>query len=277
MKPPEQERHRPEHSTALRRGGRPAPGADRAEFWTARTVAWYERANERSNYAARVLGALGPVLGGCRDALDVGAGFGALTLPLAMRLEAVTAVEPSAAMAGALRAAAASAAFANVTVIEAAWGEVPVRPHDLVICAHVGGLLDGGSLFLGEASRLARRVVAFVRDLPAGSTDDKFFYRELYPALLGRPYEHRCYADDTVAGLERLGIRPAVTPIEYSSDQPFDSLDEACDFWMTYMGLEGPEPRNYLRRYLAARLERRGGEWIAPFRKRAAVIVWQVG
>ena len=276
MKPPEQERHRREHSTALRRGGRPAPGTARAEFWTERTVAWYERANEESDYAARVLGALGPALDGCRDALDVGAGFGALALPLARRLEGVTALEPSVAMAAALHAGAASAGLANVTVIEAKWGEAPVRPHDLVICAHVGGLLDGSSPFLHEAGKVAWRMVAFVRDLPAGPDDDKFFYRELYPALLGRPYEHRCRTDDTVAGLERLGIHPAVTPIEYSSDQPFDSLDEACDFWMTYMGLEGPEPRDYLRRYLAGRLLRRGGQWIAPFRKRAAVIAWQV-
>jgi len=115
---------------------------------------------------------------------------------------------PSAAMAGALRAGAVSAGFANVTVIEAAWGEAPVRPHDLVLCAHVGGLLDGNSPFLREAGTVARRLVAFVRDLPAGPDDGKFFYRELYPALLGRPYEHRCRADDTVAGLERLGIRP---------------------------------------------------------------------
>ncbi len=240
-------------------------------------MAWYERANERSDYAARVLGALGPALDACRDALDVGAGFGALTLALARRLDAVTALEPSAAMAGALRAGAASAGLANVTVIEAAWGEAPVRPHDLVICAHVGGLLDGSSPFLGKAGTVARRLVAFVRDLPAGPEDDKFFYRELYPALLGRPYEHRCRADDTVAGLERLGIHPTVTPIEYSSDQPFDSLDEACDFWMTYMGLDGPEPRDYLRRFLSERLERRDGELIAPFRKRAAVITWRPG
>lgn len=275
MKPPEQERHRREHSTARRRGGRPAAGA-RAEFWTERTVAWYERANEQSDYAARVLGALGPALDGCRDALDVGAGFGALALPLARRLEAVTALEPSAAMSGALRAGAASAGLANVTVIEAAWGEASVRPHDLVICAHVGGLLDGTSPFLRDAGTVARRLVAFVRDLPAGPDDDKFFYRELYPALLGRPYEHHCRADDTVAGLERLGIRPVVTPIEYSSDQPFESLEEACDFWMTYMGLEGERPRDHLRRFLSERLERRDGVLVAPLRKRAAVIAWQI-
>jgi SAM-dependent methyltransferase len=276
MKPSEQERHRRERSTAPRRGGRPAAGA-RAEFWTERTVAWYERANEQSDYAARVLGALGPALVGCRDALDVGAGFGALTLPLARRIEAVTAIEPSAAMAGALRAGAASAGLANVTVIEARWGEAPVRPHDLVLCAHVGGLLDGSSPFLRDAGTVARRLVTFVRDLPAGPDDDKFFYRELYPALLGRPYEHHCRADDTLAGLERLGIRPAVTPIEYSSDQLFESLEEACDFWMTYMGLEGEGPRDHLRRFLDERLVRRGDEWIAPFRKRAAVITWRPG
>ena len=150
-----------------------------------------------------------------------------------------------------------------------------MRFHDRVTCARVGGLLDGNSPLLAEAAAVARRLGAFVRDLPARPDDDKFFYRALYPALLGRPYEHRCRADDTVAGLERLGIRPTVTPIEYSSDQPFDSLEEACDFWMTSMGLEGEGSRDYLRRFLGERLERRGAKWIAPFRKRAALISWR--
>jgi SAM-dependent methyltransferase len=261
---------------SIRRGGRPSPASARSEFWTDRTVAWYQRADERSDYAASVLGALAPALDACRDALDVGAGFGALALPLARRLESVTALEPSAAMARSLRAAAAASGRANVSVIEAPWGEVPVRRHDLVICAHVGGLLAGDSPFLLDADSVACRLVAFVRDLSTGPADDKFSYRELYPALLGRPYEHRCHADDTVAGLRRLGIRPTVTPIEYSSDQPFGSLEEACDFWMTYMGLEGERPRDYLRRFLSDRLERRDGELVAPLRKRAAVIAWQI-
>jgi len=260
----------------IRRGGRPSPGAARSEFWTDRTVAWYRRADQRSDYAASVLEALGPALDACRDALDVGAGFGALALPLARQLESVTALEPSAAMARSLREAAAASGLANVTVIEAAWGEAPVRQHDLVVCAHVGGLLAGDSPFLHDVQSVARRLVALVRDMPARAGDDKFFYRELYPALLGRPYEHCCRADDTVAGLERLGIRPKVTTIEYSSDQPFGSLEEACDFWMTYMGLEGEQPRAYLRRFLSERLERREGELVAPLRKRAAVITWQV-
>ncbi len=40
--------------------------------------------------------------------------------------------------------------------------------------------------------------------------------------------------------------------------------------------LEGVEPRAYLRGFLAGRLRRENGEWIAPFRKRAVVIHWAV-
>ena len=271
------EAHPPEGSTAGPRAQprETSPGLPRSEFWTDRTVAWYARAAERGDYAARVLEVLEPALADCTDALDVGAGCGALTLPLARRLEAVTALEPSPAMARALRAATAGAGLANVTVVEAAWGEAPVRPHDLVLCAHVGGLLKADSPFLRDAGTAARRWVALVRDFPGAQREDKFYFSELYPVLLGRPYEHRCDAEETLGALRQLGIRPSVTVIEYASDQPFGDLEEACDFWMTYLGLEGDGPRAYLRAFLKDRLVRRDGEWIAPFRKTAAVITWQ--
>ncbi len=271
--------HRSEGSTA---GPRPlsravSPGLPRSEFWTDRTVAWYARAVERGDYAARVIGVLEPLLAECHDALDVGAGCGALALPLARRLAAVTALEPTAAMARAIRARAAGAGVTTVTVVEAAWGETPVAPHDLVLCAHVGGLLSGSSPFLSDVGRIARRWIVLVRDAPAAPREDKFFFSELYPALLGRPYLHRCDAEDTLAALGRLGIEPSVTMIEYASDQPFTDLEEACDFWMTYLGLESDGPRAYLRDFLRERLVRQGGEWIAPFRKTAAVITWRPG
>ena len=245
-----------------------------ANFWTERTVAWYARAVERSDYARRVLDVLLPKLGPCRDALDVGAGCGALTLPLARRLDAVTALEPAPAMARSLRDAVARAGLDNVRVIEARWGEVPPAAHDLVICAHVGGLMRPDSPFLREVGRVARRLVALVRDVDGGPRGDKFFFSELYPALLGRPYGHTGDADETLAGLRALGIEPEVTVISYASDQPFEGLDEACDFFMTYLGIEGAAPRAYLDRFLRERLLPRNGELIAPFTKTAAVISW---
>lgn len=272
MQPANEERHGEQDST--RPAGCPRAEGRRAVLWTDRTAAWYRRAAERGDYAARVLGAVGPRLDACRTALDVGAGCGALAIPLARRGLAVTALEPSPAMARALRRWAADAGLPRPAVVEAAWGEVPVGPHDLVLCAHVGNLLRPDSAFLREVGRVARRTVVLVRDLTAARGGDKFFYRELYPILLGRPYGGGGEVDDPVDALRSLGIRPEVTEIEYRSDQPFDDLSEACDFWMTYLGLSDGKARAYLAGFLRERLVRRAGGWIAPFRKAAAVITW---
>ncbi len=242
--------------------------------WNARTVAWYRRANARSDYAERLFAAIPGLLARSRTALDVGAGFGALAVPLARRMDRVTALEPSAAMAAGLREEVVRAGVSNVALIEAPWGAAPVAPHDLVVCAHVSPVLRRGSSLLEAVARggLARVGVALLRDAPQG--EDKFFFRELYPVLLGRPYDRTRGSDETLEELARLGVRPEVTPIEYRSDQPFDDLDEACDFWMEYMGLEGRAPRAFLRDFLAARLTRDSRGWIAPFRKRSVVLHW---
>lgn len=251
----------------------PARTARARSFWSARKVAWYQRANARSDYAPRVLEAATGLLAESRTALDVGAGFGALALPLARRMVEVTAIEPARAMARALQESAVREGLGNLVVLEAAWDEVVVVPRDVVVCAHVSNLLEPGSTFLPAISAVARRGAIIVRDVPGGQ--DKFFFGELFPLLLGRPYEHGCEADGTVHALAALGIRPTVTTIEYSSDQPFESLEEACDFWIDYMELRGDDVRTFLRRFLGERLRREGRRWLAPFRKRAAVIQWR--
>jgi hypothetical protein len=125
-------------------------------------------------------------------------------------------------------------------------------------------------------SGAARRSVVLVRDAPGG--DGKFYFAELYPLLLGRRYERGDGGgfEETVRDLRALGVEPAVEMIEYASDQPFDSLEEACDFWMAYMGLEAADARAFLRGFLGQRLEPRGSGWLARLRKRAAVISWTV-
>jgi cyclopropane fatty-acyl-phospholipid synthase-like methyltransferase len=221
-----------------------------------------------------VLGVIDDLLVGARSALDVGAGFGALALPLAERLERVTALEPSAAMAAALREEADRRGLTNITVVEAAWGDRRIEPHDLVVCAHVGPLLGRGADFLHAVPTLARRGVVLVRDVP--DDHDKFFFGELYPLLLGQPYDRSCDQAETLDELARLGVTPTVTPIDYASDQPFDTLDEALEFWMEYMDLTSDDDRTTLRRFLERRLEREGNGWIARLPKRAAVIHWRV-
>jgi hypothetical protein len=113
-----------------------------------------------------------------------------------------------------------------------------------------------------------------VRDTPGG--DDKFFFSELYPVLLGRPYARACGHGEALQAVRGLDVGASIIEITYRSDQPFASIEEACDFWMAYMGLQGDSPRAYLRAFLGRRLLREGNGWIAPFRKRATVIAWHV-
>lgn len=247
----------------------------RSQVWTERTVAWYERANARSDYADRVLAVAGELVAECRTALDVGAGFGALAIPLARRLDRVTALEPSPPMADALERTLAREGVSNVALMRAAWGARSVEPHDLVVCAHVGPLLRRGAPFLAEVGQVARRGVLIVRDASSGG-DDKFFFSELYPRLLGRPWVSDARDREALGARELLDARVTAACIMYRSDQPFENLDEACDFWMTHMGLQDAAARAFLREFLPHRLVREGDRWVAPYHKRATVICWWV-
>ncbi len=143
-----------------------SPAISRGRIWTERTVAWYERANARSDYAARVLAAAADLLTQCRSTLDVGAGFGALALPLARRLERVTALEPSPAMAAALRRAVIRRSIANLTVVEAGWGEVPMA----IVVTRPGMTVSPQALIAFCEDKLARykipKSVQFADTLP---------------------------------------------------------------------------------------------------------------
>ena len=248
-------------------GERTAPGETQIDqarhgeggLWNARTVAWYQRALERSDYATRVLAAIEPLLAETGSVLDVGAGCGALALPLAERIPRVTALEPAPPMAAALRGEAGERGLRHLAVVEAAWGEVTLPPHDLVLCAHVGELTRPGAPFparrcaVGPAldrdrARPWHRIgqVLLPGALPRPS-------RPAVPGRLGLPGKKR----DMLEGLAGLGICPEAALVDYRSDQPFADLEEACDFYAVYLGVSGPEARGFLRDFLAARLTRR--------------------
>jgi SAM-dependent methyltransferase len=244
------------------------------EFWTPRRARWFNQAVLISNFPALTLKALEPILVGCRSILDVGAGVGALTVPLARVVEAVTALEPSPAMLEELRANIARNRVPNVTCLPAAWGKTEVPAHDLILVANVAPVFDDLLSFLTTAEPLARRAIALVQNVGPGT--EKFYFGELYPLLLGRPYPAREDYLRTVTLLHSLGIYANVQIIGYHFDQPFADLQEAADFWKEQMGLEDPEQERQLIGFLQAKLQRVGARLVAPMRRQSAVIWWRV-
>ncbi len=252
-----------------------ASPSDRDEhFWTSQRARWFNQAVQISNFPAQTLKALEPILVGCRSVLDVGAGVGALTVPLARSVEAVTALEPSPVMLEELRANIACNRLGNVTCIPAAWGKAEVPPHDLILVANVSPIFNDLLGFLTAAEPLARRAIALVQNVGPGT--EKFYLGELYPLLRGRPYPGRDDYLKTVTLLHSLGIYANVQVIGYHFDQPFKDLQEAVEFWKEQMRLDDPDQERPLRAFLQTKLQRVGPRLIAPMQRQSAVIWWRV-
>jgi len=153
-------------------------------FWDRRKARWYSEGLRHSDYADKVVGVIGPIAKDCASLLDVGAGCGALCIPLASEFESVTALDSSAAMLEELAKNALAAGVGNISTEPAAWDEAEGRlgDFDVVLVANVPGVLDDSAKSISRVERHARRFVFLVLGTPRSS--DKFFFRELWPMIL---------------------------------------------------------------------------------------------
>ena len=251
------------------------PGSERDDhFWTPRRARLFNQAVQISSFPAQTVKALEAILLGCRTVLDVGAGVGALAVPLAKAVEVVTAMEPSLAMLEELRANLTRNHLTNVTCVQAPWGEADLAPHDLILVANVAPIFAVLLGLLTAAEPLASRAIALVQNVGPGT--EKFYLGELYPLLFGREYPPRDDYLKTVTLLHSLGIYANVQIIAYHFDQPFADLQEAGDFWKDQLRLTDPEQEQLLLGFLQTRLQRVGTRLVAPMRRQSAVLSWRV-
>ena len=157
---------------------------------------WEDRAAEyhasRGSDWEPLLRVMEPWLEARRTAIDVGAGTGRHAVPLARRLDWVTAVEPSEAMRALIPP------LDNLTVIASTWEDAEVAPADLVVCSHVLYAIAEPVPFIEKMEASAReRVFAFLRDGPGAHEGEvrQPRFQDLYNLL------------------RMMGISPEVTPV----------------------------------------------------------------
>jgi len=99
--------------------------------------------------------------------LDIGAGIGRWTLPIARLVHRVTAVEPLAGMRQVLLERAASRGLANLVVVDVSWLEAQLSPHDVAIAAHATYTTPDLLRFVRKMDSSARRTCYLALRIPA--------------------------------------------------------------------------------------------------------------
>lgn len=261
---------RQREAVSIFREGAPS---DRVRDWAAR---FQRRGNADVRQPDPVVDMVAHWAGPRGSVLDIGAGTGRTTIPLASRVGRITALEPSDAMRTSLQENIQRHNLPNVTVRSERWPEVAAQlgTFDVVLACHVVYFVAPIRLFLRAMEAAARkRVVVTVRvdSIRSGAltalwqelTDDSSPQREglfedFYPILL----ERRMAAD---VHIHRRNMGP----------RQFVSVEDAVTTAARLMGLDAQNPR--LRQAVIDRLQPVDNhlEWRNAKPLREAVVSWE--
>jgi hypothetical protein len=224
-----------------------ARGHSDPRYWDRRAPTFARSTGGRADQFIEVLA---PFLSPRKTLIDVGAGAGRHAVPLAARLEWVTAVEPSEGMRAHLPA------LPNLTVIASSWEDAEVAPADLVICSHVLYGVEEVVDFVEKMERAAReRVFVMLREGPVPHPANV-----LRDRMAGGGLPRITQFSDLFMVLLQMRAYPDVRFISYPVVNRYRSLDEAVADCMPLFG-EGWNEDD-ARRELGRMLVRDGDELV---------------
>jgi SAM-dependent methyltransferase len=201
--------------------------------------------------------------------LDVGAGTGRITIPLAKRVKLVTAVEPAGNMLTILKTNAQKANVTNVHCIQRSLEDlqvgVDVTPHDFVIASFSLFMVDLGKELAKLDALAAKSVYLF---LSASEWMDREIQNLVYSDSVSVKPDY-IYVYNI---LHNLGILANVEVWDYQSTQSYRSLGDAAAKYAEQYHIspnKNPALKAYLRRILIAD---NGKLWLN--RKRKTATIW---
>jgi SAM-dependent methyltransferase len=216
----------------------------------------------------RLLASVGPNT----TILDVGAGPGRHTLPLAARAGQVIAVEPSAAMREVLQERATALGVTNLTIVAAEWPMPRPPSADIVICSHVLYPTVEVEPFVRALDAAAAAEVHIVMRL--GQREQP--YLGLFERVWGEP---RCLAPtalDLFNVVHALGFPAGFTVVPFPDWRAFATREDAADqARQDVLNPVGPEVEAAVADFVAEHvIERDGILGLAAENARAGIVSW---
>jgi len=190
-----------------------AKGHNDPRYWDRRAPTFARSTQARSD---AFLDVVAPYLSPRKTLIDVGAGAGRHAVPLAERLEWVTAVEPSEGMRAQIPHR------DNMTVVASSWEDAAVAPADLLICSHVLYGVEDPVPFIAKMETSAReRIFIMLRESPMAHLGAVVRER-----MLGEEPRLPRFSDLFML-LMQMGIAPDVRFTSYPNPQRYAGIEEA--------------------------------------------------
>jgi 2-polyprenyl-3-methyl-5-hydroxy-6-metoxy-1,4-benzoquinol methylase len=191
--------------------------------------------------------------------LDLGAGGGRYSLPIALLARSVQAVDPSPSMLAVLREGMAEHGISNIEITEGRWPSVDGSPlrGDVALMAHVGYDIEGFGKFLDAAeAAVARRCIVVMRASPSTTPAES-----LWNDVHGEPRVRLPMLSELLVLLAARDVTPEVTvcarrPWSYES---IEALIESARrlLWLR----PGSAKDERMRALIAERATERDGSW----------------
>jgi len=205
--------------------------------------------------------------------LDIGAGTGAWSMLLARHVRRVTAVDPSESMISVMRENLAAEKAANVSIVQGAWPDVDVEPHDFSLCSHaMYGYPDLAAFIRGMEKHTRKTCFLLLR-----APDPDCVQAEAALHLRGHPFDSPNF---TIAYniLIQMGIYANVLMENtgYWKPRVSPNLDAALERLKREMCLAGVDEHDqFLLDLLRRRLSLRDGVYVWPKEVCSALVYWE--
>lgn len=240
--------------------------------WDKRAASFAKR-NSDSVYADRFIELMKPQPHW--RVLDIGCGPGTIALPLASKVQSITAIDFSRAMLDELEKRQDQKKISNISALQACWTDdwekLTIPAHEVTISSRSLSVFDLKAALIKMDSWATEKI--FIADrVGSGPFDPDLF------AALNRPFDPGPDYIFTVNLLYQMGIHPSIDYIEFDKVKSFSSREHAINScrWMLD-DLTSEEEKN-LAVYVDERLEQTDGELYLLHRRlpiKWAFISWE--